>query len=111
MIRLGIAVPITLGVIVLSLSLGCVGCSGRATPEPAPDLDLERMPLALARSLFQSGYELVGYYERAADADSPEEVFAVLTTKLPLSKSIWGDTRVLLFDRRGGSWSLRDMQK
>jgi hypothetical protein len=92
--------------IILGLGLLLAACGGEMTPEAVPTPDTNRMPLALARPLFQSGYELVGYHELDADGDNVVGVLAVLTLRFPVAESYLGGSRVLLFGQYGDGWSL-----
>ncbi len=97
--------------VVLGLGFLLFGCNSEATPEVPPTSDLDQMPLMLARHLFLTGYELVGYYELDAGSDDVIKALAVLTLRLPMTESFLGDSYVLLFSQRGGAWSLADNQK
>ena len=89
----------------LSLSALLLACSAGAPPQPPAS---DRMPLVLARHLFQAGYELVDYYEFDAVSDGVVEAFAILTLRGPVERSHLGDSWVLLFAQRRGEWSLVD---
>ena len=96
---------------ILGLGLVLAACGRETNPEAAPTPNTDRMPLALARPLFQSGYELAGYYELDADGDDVAEVLAALTLRVPVAASSLGDSRVLLFGQYGGGWSLAGNQQ
>jgi hypothetical protein len=104
--RQSIAVLVTFG-----LGLLLFGCSEGATPEVTSAPPLDQMPLMLAGPLFTAGYELVGYYELDADTDGVIEALAVLTLRRPMTEFSTGSSRVLLFGRHGGAWSLNDRQR
>jgi hypothetical protein len=87
------------------------GCSEGANPEAESVPPLDQMPLMLAGPLFESGYELAGYYELDADGDGVVEALAVLTLRPPMTEFSTGSSRVLLFGRHGGAWSLNDGQR
>jgi hypothetical protein len=86
-------------------------CSEGANPEVKSAPPLDQMPLMLAGPLFETGYELAGYYELDTDGDGIIEALAVLTLRRPMTEFSTGSSRVLLFGQHGGVWSLNDRQR